>query len=1134
MAQRYEMAVYNINGERLCTLYDSKYGVDGDASGIEIIKERNGWKEIKFNMRFAMPDGSENYRIQFIKNENLLYLYEDDALDIYVIKTDSDSHSAKEVSLTVQVNHMSEELKAKNLYKYFDDENGIGTCRTLIDRALAGSGWTCTYCDTFYEADGTTEKIRSYQCNTKTGAYNMVSGICTLFKARPVFRYDGVTRSVEIHANQDAEGFMELNFGKNMDKIVRKLDGSNIVTRLYVEGEYGDFGYVGIDSVNPTHLPFIFNFDYYKEIGLFTSAHQTALDDYVETYGALVEAIQENTTGLLEASAELIQLIGTCGYVTSSIDNGAIQDDMIAGGDYSEDDLSYEDGDTVALVKSTGEYEYAVYGASLSLSGYTRIIKFIPTITGFMAAHEDLIKVSQTATQTQLINLNEFKKKYYSNTATPVPNLIDQGTKTNRTIYGITFQWNTDGTVCTLTGTNAGNAFDNIFTNSTILEAGKSYRYRIASTNIETVYIRLYERIDASTEIRVDLKDAEGIVTMPDDLVSVVLRIQCDAPSTSAINENIAIELYPIDSVDDLKTTYNTNDLSVVDDENFDVTGLPAFYQLDTVRSYTAAVGDALNTESNTKSTLNDEMLTAISDMLRIHMLDGWIAQAQSEQDEANDALVNTMGSMLRDGYWSDENYTIGQEESLYQDALGVSQTLAFPAKNYTIDFRAIAAVSGYEDEEIDLSMLVRIYDDALKIDDILYVDKVHVYPDNRSKDNVEFTTDLLNLTNKTFSTMIDRIADMATDVKNNRDVYARAAAITKDGKFSSALLEGAINTLTSRINSASSNWSTDEKGNILFTSLDGNSAMMLSGYGFMVANSKNEDGSWNWRTFGTGEGFTADMIVTGFLNAERIEAGSIVTNKLASNVGEELNISSNAAIVNVVDNATQTITPNSIATAVKDDLDNVSSTSQLADSIITVVMDSEGMSEIAQEADKIALVVADGSSSSSLVLTQNMISAIADNAIIAVTDDLNSSTSKYLPGAIISTVTSSLQYQDMLGRLQDAESSITTQETTITQLGDQIELKVSEADLEVYLRATSDGVYVGRNNSVFEAFVSAEGFDVLYYENGRGNTPNTVWEATGYGMRSLQITLDIGLDASAQNTLVRQIGTSTGGMAWV
>lgn len=43
-------------------------------------------------------------------------------------------------------------------------------------------------------------------------------------------------------------------------------------------------------------------------------------------------------------------------------------------------------------------------------------------------------------------------------------------------------------------------------------------------------------------------------------------------------------------------------------------------------------------------------------------------------------------------------------------------------------------------------------------------------------------------------------------------------------------------------------------------------SAIQLNGAGFRIANEKKSDGTWNWRTFGTGDGFTADLINVGIL----------------------------------------------------------------------------------------------------------------------------------------------------------------------------------------------------------------------------------------------------------------------------
>lgn len=50
--------------------------------------------------------------------------------------------------------------------------------------------------------------------------------------------------------------------------------------------------------------------------------------------------------------------------------------------------------------------------------------------------------------------------------------------------------------------------------------------------------------------------------------------------------------------------------------------------------------------------------------------------------------------------------------------------------------------------------------------------------------------------------------------------------------------------------------------------------AIQIKGAGFRIANTKKSNGDWNWRTFGTGEGFTADLINAGTLNADLIRAG--------------------------------------------------------------------------------------------------------------------------------------------------------------------------------------------------------------------------------------------------------------------
>lgn len=55
-----------------------------------------------------------------------------------------------------------------------------------------------------------------------------------------------------------------------------------------------------------------------------------------------------------------------------------------------------------------------------------------------------------------------------------------------------------------------------------------------------------------------------------------------------------------------------------------------------------------------------------------------------------------------------------------------------------------------------------------------------------------------------------------------------------------------------------------------------GGMAMQLCSQGFRIASGCKADGSWDWRTFGTGAGFTADLITVGTLMGDLIKAGTI------------------------------------------------------------------------------------------------------------------------------------------------------------------------------------------------------------------------------------------------------------------
>lgn len=112
--------------------------------------------------------------------------------------------------------------------------------------------------------------------------------------------------------------------GKNLDAVTVEINTDNIVTRLYVEGEYGDFGYVGIDDANPTGLSYLLDFSYYQRIGLFEQEHEQALNDYLRDMPTVKAEAMAKQREILENEDALNELWGRCDYAFYYITNGTI------------------------------------------------------------------------------------------------------------------------------------------------------------------------------------------------------------------------------------------------------------------------------------------------------------------------------------------------------------------------------------------------------------------------------------------------------------------------------------------------------------------------------------------------------------------------------------------------------------------------------------------------------------------------------------------------------------------------------------------------------------------------------------------------------------------------------------------
>lgn len=140
-----------------------------------------------------------------------------------------------------------------------------------------------------------------------------------------------------------------------------------------------------------------------------------------------------------------------------------------------------------------------------------------------------------------------------------------------------------------------------------------------------------------------------------------------------------------------------------------------------------------------------------------------------------------------------------------------------------------------------------------------------------------------INLTTRVTKLNIDKITGRIISVElgsivknffeNQADISNRVNNIlNSNGTVKAQSLEGTIDSLNTKFKAQRDIAQPQEIRAMLFEdSVEGSptyGAMCLGTMGFMIANTKTVDGEWDWRTFGTGKGFTADEIVAGTLRA--------------------------------------------------------------------------------------------------------------------------------------------------------------------------------------------------------------------------------------------------------------------------
>ncbi|MDP4143173.1 MAG: phage tail protein [Bacillota bacterium] len=156
-----------------------------------------------------------------------------------------------------------------------------------------------------------------------------------------------------------------------------------------------------------------------------------------------------------------------------------------------------------------------------------------------------------------------------------------------------------------------------------------------------------------------------------------------------------------------------------------------------------------------------------------------------------------------------------------------------------------------------------KVENEVLNVDDYFTVIEI-------DEDLLDPWNSKLTIDNK-FETMTDRQINM------QRAANALDAVLTAQGKLNTYFLQGIIDTLKNQLiaSGAYQNAQVIEGKGILLENTNAASedygALYLGPGIFSIAKDKI-GGAWNWRTWGTGKGFVADLIVTGLLVGGKVQ----------------------------------------------------------------------------------------------------------------------------------------------------------------------------------------------------------------------------------------------------------------------
>ncbi len=232
-------------------------------------------------------------------------------------------------------------------------------------------------------------------------------------------------------------------------------------------------------------------------------------------------------------------------------------------------------------------------------------------------------------------------------------------------------------------------------------------------------------------------------------------------------------------------------------------------------------------------------------------------------------------------------DYDTGDPEELHQKALWEFSPDNPNRKDvvdtsYTIELIELYKLLG-NNYKVGVGDSIVVIDKTLGIETKQRVVKYNCYPFGANQSNVT-----LGRPPKTYADVIKSSAKASTRYTNS---------INQSGEIKTSYMENLSGNLKQTINASLKEVSIHKKGDLW--EFGNNSAIAIVDGMLAIANSRDAEGNWNFRTFGTGNGFTADEIVAGILKGIQIQQLSDSGNKLM-----EVYKDVNGGVIKVYDNS--------------------------------------------------------------------------------------------------------------------------------------------------------------------------------------------------------------------------------------